>query len=111
QTFKDLLAKKTKKLQKSSQRLTLGVEKIKEANKLVINLQQQLDEKIRPGIKKKIEETEQLIPFVSKEKQNADKIQEKVSKDATIVEEQQSKVAALQKEAEQDLNTALPALN
>ena len=105
----ELLAEKQRELLKNRDRLAAGVDKIREANDLVAQLQQELD-RMRPQIQIKISECLDLIPVVRAEQERAEAIQEKVGADEAVVRGQQQEAAQIQAEAQKDLSKAMPAL-
>ncbi len=108
-SYMDMLGEKQRELMSNQTRLSVGVDKIKEANMMVETLQEDLD-RMRPAIKAKIHECLELIPVVRDEQAKSEAIQERVQADELVVRTQQQEVARVQAEALQDLNAAMPAL-
>jgi dynein axonemal heavy chain len=90
-------------------RLDTGLTKLKEANGMVAELKSKLV-KLQPELKKKAEETEQLLKQVAIDQDKAAKVREVVEAEEKLVTEQAIEVKAVQADAQADLDLALPAL-
>jgi dynein heavy chain len=107
--YKDLLEERRQEVSADRKRLQLGVKKLEETNVMVEEMQVTLTE-LQPILKQKAIETEELLKQVAIETVDAEKIEIKVRADETVVAKQAAETAALQQDAQKDLDRALPAL-
>ncbi|CEL99773.1 unnamed protein product [Vitrella brassicaformis CCMP3155] len=105
-----MLEEKTEQLSTQRNRLAVGVTKLEETNKEVANLKTELTA-LEPVLKQKKQEAEELLVVVTEDQKNADIEKAKVDEEAKIVGAQAEEVAALQADAQKDLDVAMPALN
>uniref|UniRef100_A0A7S2SR52 AAA+ ATPase domain-containing protein n=1 Tax=Mucochytrium quahogii TaxID=96639 RepID=A0A7S2SR52_9STRA len=105
-----MLKEKRQELIVVENRMKVGVKKLNETNSLVDDLQAELVE-LQPVLEVKAVETEQLIERVNVDKAEAAEVEERVSKDEAVVKAKAAEVAAVQSDAQADLDKAMPALN
>jgi dynein heavy chain len=89
--------------------LGAGVVKLAETNNVVQKLRLELTG-LQPQLEEKAEEVDHLLERLSTENREAVEAQARVASEEDAVFRQQSLVAALQKEAQKDLDAALPVL-
>eukprot|EP00497_Spongosphaera_streptacantha_P003663 TRINITY_DN438_c0_g2_i1.p1 TRINITY_DN438_c0_g2~~TRINITY_DN438_c0_g2_i1.p1 ORF type:complete len:204 (-),score=53.44 TRINITY_DN438_c0_g2_i1:2-613(-) len=89
--------------------LTKGLTKLKETEKIVEDLQVTLTD-LQPKLKVKQKETAELLEKVAKDQAAADKVRTVVERETKIVEKQAQETGLVQKDAQADLDRALPAL-
>jgi len=103
------LAEKREALGKQRHILKTGLRKLKETNDVVVELQITLT-KLQPELKEKSKMTEKLLKKVAADQGEADKFQAVVEKETKVVEITANATEAIQKDAQKDLDKALPAL-
>ena len=108
--YLSMLAEKQKEFKIVESRMKIGVDKLNETNQVVDELAVEL-EALQPVLKKKGEETEALLERVAVDQKEANIVEERVSKDEAVVSKQAAEVAAIQADAQRDLDVAMPALN
>lgn len=92
------------------QRLTAGVVKLDETNALVHSLRTELVG-LQPILIEKAQEAEVLLGQLDVDQIEASLVKERVALDESEVKDQQQAVAAVQADAQKDLDQAMPALN
>jgi dynein heavy chain len=90
-------------------RLQIGLQKLKDTTNVVEDLRATLEE-LKPVLDVKTKETNELLEVVSRDQIAADKIKAVVEVEAATVSKQAEDVAAVQADAQKDLDKALPAL-
>ncbi|CAD7974708.1 unnamed protein product [Amoebophrya sp. A25] len=110
QLYLEMLEEKKKEKNVNLKRLSTGVQKIKEANDIVENLQIELT-KQQPFIEQKTKDAEALIPVVKEEQKKAAVVKDRVSSEEAVVRKKADEVAAIKADAQRDLDIAMPALN
>eukprot|EP01135_Chromosphaera_perkinsii_P001002 Nk52_evm16s156 gene=Nk52_evmTU16s156 len=90
--------------------LQSGLDKLEETNILVAKMQKELTS-LGPQLQQTAEDTEKLLVSLADDQQKADKVKELVSAEEEIVLQQTQECEAIAKEAQDDLDMALPAFN
>ncbi|CAM9185724.1 unnamed protein product, partial [Choristocarpus tenellus] len=108
-TFLIMLSERRTALTKRLNSLQDGVVKLEETGRFVEGLKQELTQ-LQPQLEDKANEAEDLLRQVDTEHKEADAIKTKVARDEAGVAQRQEKVLSLQREAQRDLDQALPAL-
>jgi dynein heavy chain, axonemal len=103
------LAALQSKVDEKSLQMEVGVRKLKETNAMVEGLKAELS-KLEPILEEKSKAAVILLAQVEVDKAAAAIVKERVSKEEAIVGVQASEVAAVQADAQADLDVALPAL-
>jgi len=107
--YLEMITEKRDEKDLALRRLQTGVDKIDEANAVVNGLQEELT-KLAPFISQKIKEADELVPVVTEEQSKAEAIKAKVMAEEAVVRKQAEEVAAVQADAQRDLDVAMPAL-
>jgi dynein heavy chain len=108
--YMKVLSKNRADVQIVKERMEVGITKLKETNEVVSSLQAEL-EKLKPVLKQKSEDADILLKQVAIDQAAAAIVKERVEKDAAAVAVQSADVAAVQADAQADLDVALPAMN
>ncbi|KAL7754338.1 hypothetical protein RI367_000319 [Sorochytrium milnesiophthora] len=104
-----LLQEKRKELGASRDRLRNGLQKLAETNELVAKMQITL-EQLGPELKQKAGDVEALMIKISKDQEVADGVRKTVSEEEAVVKEQAGQTEAIARDAQRDLDEAMPAL-
>jgi len=107
--YSSILAEKRNQLATQRSHLAVGLNKLKETNSVVGDLQIEL-EKLQPVLAQKAKETEQLMVQIQFDQENADKVRAVVEEEEKKISEQRAQVRDVQAEAKEDLDRALPIL-
>jgi dynein heavy chain len=108
--YTDMLGVRRGEMNVLKERLTVGVQKLDDTNKIVNDLQAELKEK-QPLLVQAQKDTEILIEKVQGEQKDADVVKANVEKDEKIVGAQADKVGEMAADAQADLDEAMPAFN
>ncbi|KAF0719522.1 Aste57867_966 [Aphanomyces stellatus] len=105
-----MLMEKRQQAKEAFERLSTGVIKLEDTNRIVAALQIELTN-LQPILAAKAIEAEELLKQVSIDQKEAAVVEQKVSHDEAIVKAQAAEVSIVQADALKDLETAMPALN
>jgi len=104
-----MLSSKRQELGARRNTLCTGLTKLEGANKTVATLQEEL-KALQPQLVSKQQEATQLLSKIAVDQAEADAVKERVEAEAQIVEKQAEETRAVQQDAQNDLDRALPAL-
>ncbi|KAI9190457.1 hypothetical protein H9P43_001891 [Blastocladiella emersonii ATCC 22665] len=104
-----MLQEKRKEIGAARDRLQNGLLKLSETNDLVANMQVTLQQ-LGPELKTKAADVETLMIKIAKDQETADGVKRVVAEEEKVVKEQASQTEAIAREAQKDLDEALPAL-
>ncbi|RHY84261.1 hypothetical protein DYB26_001855, partial [Aphanomyces astaci] len=105
-----MLMEKRQQAKDAFERLSTGVVKLEDTNRIVAALQIELTN-LQPILAAKAVEAEELLKQVSIDQKEAAVVEQRVSHDEAIVKAQAYEVSIIQADALKDLETAMPALN
>ncbi|CAM9257732.1 unnamed protein product, partial [Hapterophycus canaliculatus] len=108
-TFLKMLRERRRALSTRLTSLQDGVVKLEETGRIVKGLKWELTE-LQPLLESKAFEAEGLLGQVDEERKEAEIIKQKVAKDEAAVARRQEEISVLQREAQKNLDQALPGL-
>ncbi|CAM9197261.1 unnamed protein product [Discosporangium mesarthrocarpum] len=108
-TFLGIIRDRRSKLKQRLFSLRDGVVKLEETGKVVEGLKRELTQ-LQPQLEDKANEVEDLLKQVDAERKESEAIKKKVAGDEAGVARRQERVLIVQREAQRDLDQALPAL-
>ncbi|KAI9224248.1 dynein heavy chain and region D6 of dynein motor-domain-containing protein [Blastocladiella britannica] len=104
-----MLQEKRKEIGASRDRLKNGLQKLAETNDLVASMQVTLTQ-LGPELKVKAADVETLMIKIAKDQEVADGVKKTVAEEEKFVKQQAAQTEAIAREAQKDLDEALPAL-
>ena len=109
-TFKTLLLKKREEVEKKRDRIQVGLDKLISTADQVADLQVQLTE-MQPVLASTQKEVEEMIVQITKDKAAANQTKETVEKEEAAAKIKADETEAIKRDAQADLDEALPALD
>eukprot|EP00762_Andalucia_godoyi_P006421 ANDGO_02891.mRNA.1 Dynein-1-beta heavy chain len=94
----------------ATRRLSVGLEKLREAESIVAGLQQDL-EALKPKLQKAQEQIERMMVQISADREQADQTREQVIDEEKEASQKAKECQMIKDEAQRDLDKALPALD
>ncbi|ORZ39411.1 dynein heavy chain and region D6 of dynein motor-domain-containing protein [Catenaria anguillulae PL171] len=107
--YTSMLAEKRKEIGAARDRLQNGLLKLSETNDLVASMQITLSQ-LGPELKIKAADVETLMLKIAKDQETADGVKKVVAEEEKVVKQQAMQTEAIAREAQKDLDEALPAL-
>ncbi|XP_056004113.1 dynein axonemal heavy chain 6-like isoform X1 [Ostrea edulis] len=107
--YLSMLQEKTKQLKMARDRVDNGLKKILETNVLVDKMKKELIA-LEPELKKKSEDTNNLMERLVVDQEAADKVRKVVVEDEAVAKTKADETQAIADDAQRDLDQALPAL-
>jgi dynein heavy chain len=104
-----MLQEKRREIGNARDRLKNGLLKLHETNELVANMQVTLQQ-LGPELKQKAADVETLMIKIGKDQETADGVKRVVAEEEKVVKQQAAQTEAIAREAQKDLDEALPAL-
>ncbi|KXS09529.1 hypothetical protein M427DRAFT_128896 [Gonapodya prolifera JEL478] len=104
-----MLGEKRKELGLACDRLKNGLSKLAETNELVAKMQVEL-ELLGPELKQKAKDVETLMAKIAKDQETADGVRKVVAEEESVVREKAEQTEGIARDAQKDLDEALPAL-
>ncbi|KNE58518.1 hypothetical protein AMAG_04085 [Allomyces macrogynus ATCC 38327] len=104
-----MLQEKRKEIGAARDRLQNGLHKLTETNELVAKMQITLQQ-LGPELKQKAADVETLMIKIAKDQETADGVKKVVAEEEKVVKLQAEQTEAIAREAQKDLDEALPAL-
>eukprot|EP00960_Hanusia_phi_P037729 753088-Hanusia_phi.AAC.6 len=109
-TYKELYSLKKQEVQRSKQRLEIGLDKLISTAEMVSVMQVELSE-LQPILEKKGQEVEDLMKVISKDKADAEVTQTACAEEEKKANEKAVATKTIADDAQRDLDEALPALD
>ncbi|XP_060075174.1 dynein axonemal heavy chain 6-like [Ylistrum balloti] len=108
--YLSMLGEKTKSLKNARDRVQNGLIKLLETNELVDNMKKELVA-LEPELKKKSQDTNELMERLVVDQESADKVRKVVMEDEATAKAKAEETQAIADDAQRDLDQALPALD